>query len=113
MLDSAELLKSTVKILQDKKAKDVEVIDISELTTIADYFVICSGTSTRHIKSLTDELEQGLNDIEVMELSKEGYSTANWVLVDIGDVVVHIFQKEFRELYDLERIWSDGRRVEM
>ena len=113
MLDSAELLKNAVNILKDKKAKDIEVIDIRELTTITDYFVICSGTSSRHIKSLTDELEQGLNDIGVMELSKEGYSTANWVLVDIGDVVVHIFQQEFRDLYDLERIWSDGIRVEI
>ena len=84
MLDSAELLKNAFNILKDKKAKDIEVIDIRELTTITDYFVICSGTSSRHIKSLTDELEQGLNDIGVMELSKEGYSTANWVLVDMG-----------------------------
>ena len=107
-MDSNLLLKSVTEILEDKKAKDIEVIDIKELTTIADYFVICSGTSMRHIKSLTDDLKEGLLGLGFEGIRIEGYDTANWVLVDLGDVIVHIFQQEYRELYDIERIWSDG-----
>lgn len=101
-------MKEAVRILEDKKAVDIEVIDISKLTTLADYFIICSGTSTTHIKALTDELEKGMETAGIKCLRKEGYDTAKWVLVDFGDLIVHIFQHDYREFYDIERIWSDG-----
>ena len=101
-------MKEAVRILEDKKAVDIEVIDISKLTTLADYFVICSGTSSTHVRALTDELELGMEASGFKCLRKEGCETAKWVLIDFGDLIVHIFQQEYREFYDIERIWSDG-----
>jgi len=107
-LDSKALAEKIVEILNDKKAKDVKSIDISELTVIADYFVICSGTSTVHIKALADEVEGKLQEMNVELLRKEGYNSARWILLDYNSVVVHIFHEEDREFYNLERLWADG-----
>lgn len=94
------------EILGEKKAENVEVVDLTERTIIADYFVVCSGTSNTHIKAITDGLlvdgkQRGLRKEHV-----EGYSQAKWVLVDYGDVVVHIFAPEEREYYDIESLWQ-------
>ncbi|HOQ00380.1 MAG TPA: ribosome silencing factor [Acetivibrio clariflavus] len=107
-MDSKALAEKIVEILNDKKAKDVKSIDISELTVIADYFVICSGTSTVHIKALADEVEEKLQEMNVELLRKEGYNSARWILLDYNSVVVHIFHEEDREFYNLERLWADG-----
>ncbi len=96
------------EVLTDKKAKDVRNIDIREVTVIADYFVICSGTSTTHIKALADEVEEKMKEINVELLRKEGYNSARWILLDFNSVVVHVFHEEDREFYNLERLWSDG-----
>jgi len=100
-----------VAALEEKKARDIRVIDIQELTTIATYFIICSGTSTTHIKTLADEVEVKLKEKGVAPLRLEGYNGARWVLIDYGDIVVHIFHEEDREFYNLERLWQDGRAV--
>nr|WP_026073845.1 ribosome silencing factor [Acetivibrio cellulolyticus] len=107
-MDSNIIAQKIAEILTDKKAKDVRSIDISEVTVIADYFVICSGTSTTHIKALADEVEQKMKEQNVEILRKEGYNSARWILLDFNFVVVHIFHEEDRAFYNLERLWSDG-----
>lgn len=107
-MDSKTKTEKIVEILADKKAKDINTIDISDITIIADYFVICSGTSTTHIKTLADEVEVKLNELGIELLHKDGFNSARWVLLDYGDVVVHIFHEEDRSFYNLERLWSEG-----
>lgn len=107
-MDSKTVVDKVVEILNDKKATDVDVIDISGVTILADYFVVCSGTSTTHIKALSDELEEKMEQLGHRHLHKEGYNSARWILLDYGDVVVHIFHEEDRHFYNLERLWSDG-----
>jgi ribosome-associated protein len=102
------MVDKVVEFLNEKKAKDVDVLDISKVTILADYFVICSGTSTTHIKALADELEVKMEELGCRYLHKEGYNSARWVLLDYGEVVVHIFHEEDRHFYNLERLWSDG-----
>ncbi|HHY64810.1 MAG TPA: ribosome silencing factor [Clostridiaceae bacterium] len=105
-------LSAFVNILEEKKAKDIRIIDISELTTIAHYFVIASGTSVTHIKSLADHLVDKLSENDIKPLRVEGYNSARWILLDYGDIVVHIFHEEDRDYYSLERLWQDGKFVE-
>lgn len=94
--------------LEEKKAKDVNIIDIHDITILADYFIICSGTSTTHIRALSDEVEFKLEEQGERVAHKEGYDSARWILLDYGDVVVHIFHNEDRSFYNIERLWSDG-----
>jgi ribosome-associated protein len=98
-----------VEILEGKKARDIDVIDISEVSILADCFIICSGTSTTHIRTLADELELKMTEAGYNALPREGYDTARWILLDFGDVIVHIFHEEDRSFYKLERLWSDGK----
>ena len=107
-MESKVLVQKIVDILDNKKAKDIDTIGIRKLTIIADYFVICSGTSTTHIKALSDELEEKMLMEGIQCIHKEGYETARWILMDYGDVVVHIFHEEDRSFYNIERLWSDG-----
>ena len=105
-IDTEQKLGIIKNILASKKAEDLEVIDLRDRTVISDYFVICSGTSNTHIKALADALAvdgklEGLQKDHV-----EGYAQAKWVLVDYGDVVVHIFAPEEREFYDIESLWK-------
>ena len=108
MLESKELAGKIKKILEDKKAKEIQVIDITGVTVIADYFIICTGTSTTHIRSLADEVEAKLEEIGRFKLRKEGYDSLRWVLLDYGDVVLHVFHEDDRAFYNLERLWVDG-----
>lgn len=103
------MAEKTVEILESKKARDIDIIDISEISVLADYFIICSGTSTTHIRTLADETEQKMNEAGYNQLHKEGYDNARWVLLDYGEVVVHIFHEEDRNFYNLERLWADGK----
>lgn len=102
------MLDTAVEILDSKKARDIDVIDISGISVLADYFIICSGTSSTHIKALADELEEKMSEAGYQCLRKEGYDSAGWILLDYGDIVVHIFREEERGFYKLERLWSDG-----
>jgi len=97
------------EILEDKKAVDLEIIDISEVSVLADYFIICSGTSTTHNRTLADELAFKMGEAGYNMIHMEGYESARWILLDFGDLVVHIFHKEDRSFYNLERLWSDGK----
>lgn len=112
-MNQNEILKKIVKTLDTKKAEAIEVIGIKDLTIIADYFVIATGTSTTHTKSLADEVEFQLKEAGIVPTRTEGYNGSNWILLDYSDIVVHIFYKETREYYSLERLWSDGEKVEV
>lgn len=99
------------KALADKKATDITVIDISELSVVADYFIIASAENVRQTEALCDNVEEVLGRAGYECRQIEGKSSGNWILMDYNDVIVHIFDKENRLFYDIERIWKDGRRV--
>ncbi len=111
-MDSKEIAKLAITALEDKKAEDIKVIDISEVSVIADYFIIANGTNRSQIQALSDNVEEKLGRAGVPLKQIEGYDNANWVLLDFHDVIIHIFDKENRLFYDLERIWRDGRMIE-
>lgn len=102
-----ETARKIVKILDEKKAEDIKLIRISELTVIADYFIIANGTSNTHVRALAEEVEELLGDEGILPRSIEGRSTG-WILLDYGDVVVHIFTPADRDYYSLERLWKDA-----
>ena len=103
------LAKTAVDALADKKGEDIRVIDISQVSVIADYFIIAGGSNHSQIQALCDNVEEQLGKAGCPVRQIEGYDSANWILIDFGDVIVHIFDKENRLLYDLERIWRDGQ----
>ena len=100
------------KTLSDKKAEDIRVIDISQVSVLADYFIIANGSNRSQIQALSDSVEEKLGRAGYPVKQMEGYETANWVLLDFGDIMVHIFDHENRIFYDLERIWRDGKIVD-
>ena len=102
------IIQIAVKALDDKKAKDIEVIEISGVTTIADYFVIATGASSTQVKSLANEVEHKLSELGLEPHHIEGKSTG-WILLDYNGVIVHVFHTEMREFYDLSRHWADGQ----
>ncbi len=101
-----------IEALEDKKAEDIRVIDISQVSVIADYFIIANGSNKSQIQTLSDTVEEKLGKAGYFMKQKEGFRNANWVLLDFGDIIVHIFDKENRLFYDLERIWRDGKVVD-
>ena len=112
-MDALQKLKTALKVALDKKAENPVVIDLRELTTLADYFIVLSATSDTHARTIADEIKKKLKDKGILPLSVEGYENANWILIDYGDVIVHIFRPEFRELYNLESLWMDAPRIEI
>jgi len=100
-----------IEALEEKKAEDIRVIDISNVSVIADYFIIANGSNKNQIQTLSDSVEEKLGRAGYPMKQKEGYGSANWVLLDFGDIIVHIFDKENRLFYDLERIWRDGKMI--
>lgn len=109
---SKEMAKLAIQALEDKKAEDIKVIDISEVSVIADYFIIANGTNRSQIQAMSDNVEETLGRAGYPLKQIEGYQNANWVLLDFNDVIIHIFDKENRLFYDLERIWRDGKLIE-
>ncbi len=108
-----EFADKAIKVLDDKKAFEIRMIDISEVSVMADYFIIASGNNKNQIQMLSDEVDACLSKAGLQLKQIEGYENANWVLLDFGDIIVHIFDKENRLFYDLERIWRDGKTVEL
>ena len=102
-----------VEALEDKKAEDIAIIDISEVSVIADYFIIAGGNNNSQIQALSDAVDEKLGRAGLPLKQIEGYNNANWILLDFGDIIVHIFDKENRLFYDLERIWCDGKKIEL
>lgn len=109
---SAELARIAISALEDKKAEDVRVIDIGDVSVLADYFIIANGNNRTQVQAMADEVEQRLGRAGVEPKQIEGYQTGNWVLLDFGDVIIHIFDAQNRLFYDLERIWKDGRQID-
>lgn len=108
-----EMALLAVQTLEDKKAEDVCVIDIRNISVIADYFIIAGGNNLSQIQALSDAVEEKLGKAGYPLKQIEGYQTANWILLDFGDIIIHIFDRENRLFYDLERIWQDGRKVDL
>jgi ribosome-associated protein len=111
-VNTATLRKTVIAALEDLKAKDIREIDVRGKTSIADLLVIASGTSARHVKSIADEVVRFAKKAGVMPLGVEGEQEAEWVLVDLGDVIVHVMLPRIREFYGLERLWTVADRDE-
>ena len=112
-MNSKEIAKNAFLYLDEKKAIDIKIIDISKISVIADYFIICGGSNSRQVNALAENVEEKLGKAGVIPKSTEGYQNANWILLDYQDVIIHIFNQEERLFYDLERIWSDGSFVQV
>ena len=107
-----EMVKLAIKALEDKKGEDIRIIDIREVSVLADYFIIASGSNANQVQARTDNVEEILGKAGYEPRQIEGYRSANWILMDYGDIIVHVFCREDRLFYDLERIWRDGKVVE-
>ena len=105
-----ELVEKIFKILDNKKAIDITKIDLNNKTTITDYFIVASGTSNTHVKSLADNVEEELKKESILPNKIEGYDSGLWILMDYGEVIVHIFTKAERENYSLEDLWSKSNK---
>jgi ribosome-associated protein len=106
-----DIVKKIYNLLDDKKAMDIVVLKVNRITTVADYFIIATGTSSTHINALCDHVEKTLFDAHISPKHKEGRAKGEWVLMDYQDFVVHIFNAEMRAYYNLERIWSDAEFI--
>lgn len=105
-------IKTVIDALEDKKAENIKIINIGEISSVADYFIITNGTNKSQVQALADNVAEKLGREGISVKQTEGYNGANWILMDYTDFVVHIFDKESRPFYDLERIWRDGTAVE-
>jgi ribosome-associated protein len=108
-----EMLKVIYNAIEDRKGEDIRILDISGVTVMADYFVIASGNNKNQIQAIADSVNEAMIANKIELKATEGYNTAGWILMDYGDVIVHIFSKEERLFYDLERIWRDGKPIEL
>jgi len=113
MLNAKELALTAARALDAKKGKDIKVLQIDKITTLADYFVICTGSSNTQINALCDEVEKELSAAGEEPLHREGYRGGTWVLLDYGCVAVHVFNTEARAFYSLEHLWADGKEVDL
>jgi ribosome-associated protein len=107
-LESSQLANKITDLIFNKKGYDVKILDLRKLTTITDYFVVCSGDSDTQVKAIADEVDKTLRDEGIRAWHMEGYQALNWILIDFIDVVVHVFKKETREYYNLEKLWGDA-----
>ena len=113
MMTPKEVAAVAAKALDDRKGVDISLLEITDVTTIADYFLICTGTSNTHVKSLCDAVEEAMDNAGEPALRREGHRSGTWVLLDYGCLVVHVFTEETRQFYDLERLWTDAKRVDL
>ena len=112
-MTSQEYCKIAVAALEDRKAEDVKIIDIREISPVADYFVIADGTNQNQIQAMRDAVDEALYKADLKVRQVEGNQSSTWILMDYEDIIVHLFSKEDRLFYDLERIWRDGKIIEM
>ncbi len=110
-METLELVKKAVDALSDKKAEDISVIDIRNVSTIADYFIIANGFNVNQLGAMQDAVDEAMYKSGVHAKQIEGNRSSTWILMDYQDVIVHLFSKEDRLFYDLEKIWKDGKRV--
>lgn len=112
-MENLELVKKVVEALEDKKAEDISVIDIKEISTIADYFIIANGSNTNQLTAMQDAVDEAMYKNGVHQKQVEGNNNSTWILMDYQDVIVHLFSSEDRLFYDLERIWRDGKVIDI
>ena len=110
--NAKEMAKIAAAALEDKKARDLKILDISDVSVLADYFIIASGSNRNQVQAMVDEVEEKLGKAGYTPKQIEGYQKANWILMDYQDLIIHVFDEENRLFYDLERIWRDGNLVE-
>lgn len=113
MEQAREMARIAYKALDEKKGEDIKVIDIAGVSVVADYFIIANGNNESQVRALVDNVEEALQKAGCQLKQREGYSTGSWVLLDFGDIIVHIFDKENRMFYNLERIWRDGKDIDI
>ncbi len=110
-LDARKLAKLCREIALDKKAQDVVVLDMRKVSTVTDYFVICSGNSEPHLKAIADEITRRLREGGLRPMGQDGYPPSRWIVMDFNDVMVHVFHPEVRQHYALEALWGDAKKV--
>ncbi len=110
-MTSKKMARIAYDALEEKKAEDIRVLSIEKVSVIADYFLIASGTNRNQVQALAENVEEALYKAGFEVRQKEGVQSANWILMDYGDIIVHIFDRENRLFYDLERIWVDGEAI--
>ena len=113
MLTAREVALEVTKALDEKKGMDIKLLKIAEVSSLADYFLICTGTSNTHVKTLCDYAEYTMEQLGEQMLGREGHRGNSWELLDFGSVVVHVFTDEARRFYDLERLWKDAEVVDL
>lgn len=113
MLSPSEIAKIAVKVLDDKKALDIKLLKTTDVTILADYFIICTATSSTHMRSLGDYVEHELKNVNEPVLRREGELNNDWMLIDFGCLVVHIFLQDCRDYYKLEHLWSDAENIDI
>lgn len=111
-MTALERARAIAKVLDSKKGEDIRIIHIGDLTTIGDYFVVVTGNSTTQVRALSDAVDEEMSKQGIEPRRIEGYQTCTWILMDYHDVIVHVFQREAREFYALERLWSDAPTVD-
>ena len=111
MEQEKKMVKIAYQALDEKKGEDIKIINLEGISVLADYFIIANGTNSSQVQALVDNVEEELHKAGYSLKQREGYSNGNWVLLDFGDVIVHIFDRENRLFYDLERIWRDGKEI--
>ena len=112
-MELLEVVKKAVNALEDKKAEDITVIDISEVSSIAEYFIIANGSNSNQLAAMQDAVDEAFYKSGLHAKQIEGNKTSTWILIDYNDVIVHLFDKEDRLFYDLERIWKDGKVIDL
>lgn len=113
MRTAKEVAVIAAKALDSKKGIDLRLIEISDISTLADYFLICTASSNTHVRTLCDAVEEAMDEAGEPMVGREGHRGGTWVVLDFGCVVVHVFTEETRAFYDLERLWQDGKQVSM
>lgn len=111
-MEIIDVIKKVYTILDEKKAKDVKAIDIREISIMTDYFIVASASNINHVHALVEHIEEELHKDGIYYTHLEGYKAGNWILMDYGDFVVHIFDEASREFYDIERLWRDGKIID-
>jgi ribosome-associated protein len=112
-MEAFEKVKACGMLVEEKKAKDVVIMSLEDLTDITDYFLIASGTSERHVRTIADSVETGMKERGVKPYSVEGHREGRWVIIDYRNVIVHIFLEQLRELYDLESLWIEAKKYRL
>ena len=113
MLDPKTIAYQVTKALDEKKGMDIKLLKIDRVSSLADYFLICTGTSNTHVRTLCDYAEYTLEQLGETMLGREGHRGNSWELLDYGTIVIHVFTEEARAFYDLERLWADAQQIEL